>query len=464
VVNEIIDISFGDKSTRNWHLTGGGDPVIPGAVLNAGAPVNITINGNRNSRGGDNSHAMFGGDESGGGVGANPGTWTDKGEVRMYWGFDDATAQPVDEYFAHGDVYVNTVEGGWPATMRWPQFAYMRMGSESGVAFYIAAADGNPKPMKLLLRRTAWWDIDNTGALSPLGQSAAQATIGTDANPAEVIYDLLTHKGYGLGRDPEWINVDSFISAAATLRTEAFGISVLITKAVDAASVIKDILKTIDATLCTSPVTGQLRLKLIRPDYVVADLLHLTASNSSKVKYAPSTWRETVNEVRVTYRRFINTTEKRGFIDDIVTDQDLANYNLTGRVRNLVVDLPYLTDPVNAALACARIRRAYSVPLARYSWRMNREGFTLMQGDAVHAVAEAFGLLSLVLRVTNVNYGTLEEGEIVCEGVQDVFSVTEPTTVVPTTVAPPPAAPAPEDNSGEGTIPENADGVNFGGF
>ncbi len=462
VVNEIIDISFADKSCRNWHLTGGGDPVIDGAITNAGTPEEFSINGNYNGRGGDGSNAMFGGDEQGGGVGADPtNSESDKGHVAMYWGFDDETAQPLDDYLSSADVYDEDCS-------RWPNIAYLRMGSSTGTPFYVAAQDGAPKPMKLLLRRTAWWDRMNTGANSPLGQTPTEATLGVDANPAEVLYDILTHKGYGIGRDPAQLDLDSFTACAETLREEeitdsktGFGISVTLTRPTDAGQVIRDILRTIDATLCTNPVTGKLRLKLIRPDYDVDDLIHLNASNTSGVKYSPNTWKETINEVRVTYRRFINSDDKRGFVDDVITDQDLANYQATGRIRSLAVDLPYITDPDVAALAAARIRRAYSVPLARYSWNMNREGFALMQGDAVVAEELAFGVQDLVLRVTNINYGSLEDGQITVEGVQDVFSVTRPTYAAPTSGWTEPGSTS-TDDSGSSSTPPDAEGVLWG--
>ncbi len=452
VVNEIVDIQFSNKSCRNHKVDGDTDVVMDGSVTNAGMPVDFIIQGNISARTPDSDNPMFGGDEQGGGVGADIDS-QDLGHLCVYWGYDDETAQPVDAYLSTMDVYGDLCS-------RWPNFAYIRMGKDDGTPFYIAAQDAAPKPMKVLCRRTAWWDKDATDAASPLGQTATDATIGTDANPAEVLYDILTHKGYGIGRDPDRIDVDSFVDAAATLKDEAFGISVLLSKPTDADQVIQDILNTIDGVLATNPVTGKLRLKLVRQDYDVDDLPHLTASEISNVRYSPATWAETINEVRVTFRRFINTDTNRGFVNDVATDQDLANFQSTGRVRTLAMDFPYITTAELANMAAARLRRAHSVPIARFSFDMDRTGFSMMKGDVVVADEAAFGVADMVLRITNIDYGSLEEGTIKVDAMQDVFSVTAPTYTTPTTGWTPPDGET-TDDSGSGSTPADADGVDW---
>jgi hypothetical protein len=461
VVNEIIDISFGGKSARNHAILEGGDFALDDPIVNPGTPSDFIINGNNKARSVELSQwPMFGGDEQGGGVGADVDS-QDAGAITMYWGYDDATAQPLDGYLSDMDVYGDHCS-------RWPNYAYMRMGSEGGTPFYIAAGDGTPKPMSVLMRRTAWWDRMATSALSPLGQTAAEATLGYDANPAEVLYDLLTHRGYGIGRDPASIDLDSFTAVAETLRDEVispdktgFGISVTLTKPTDAGQIIRNILLTIDATLATNPVTGKLRLKLIRPDYDVMDLMTISPANSRNSKYSPSVWKETINEVKVTYRRLINDEKRRGFVDDVASDQDQGNWAATGKIRTLPIDLPYITHKDVANITCARIRQAHSVPLARYSTEMMRAGFGLMQGDAVILNDPAWNIEDQVYRVVDINYGSLEDGAISINLVQDVFSVLEATYSTPDTEWEEPEATT-EDNSGEGDTPEDAEGIDTG--
>jgi hypothetical protein len=460
VVNEIIDIKFGEKSCRNHLVFDEPDTVFEG-LTNTGEPADFVIYGNMKARSPELSdNPLFGGDEQGGGVGADVDTG-ERGRCHLYWGFDDATKQPIDTVLADEEIYGD-------ACSRWPGFAHLRMGSEDGTSFYIAAGSATPPPMKLLMRRTAWWESADEGGLSPLGQTPTEATIRHDANPAEILYDLLTHKGYGVGRSPDGLDVDSFIAAAEQLRDEVitdekvgFGISVALTGETEAGSMIQQILKHIDATLCTSPVTGLLRLKLIRADYDVEALPRIDSSNSRDFRYAPSTYAETVNEVQVKFRRFVNDENTRGFVDDIATHQDGANWQATGEIRTAVFDLPFITDPDVAALSSMRRMRAGSVPLARGSWTMNREGYSLMPGDPVIVDESAFGVADLIMRVTSIDYGKLEEGEIRVDAVQDVFGATKAAYTPPASGWTEPDHGETEDESGAGSTPDDAGNVDW---
>jgi hypothetical protein len=338
------------------------------------------------------------------------------------------------------------------------------MGHTDGTPFYIAAGSGVPPAMTVLARRTAWWE----GSTSPLGQSAADATIRYDANPAEILYALLTHHGYGLGRDPATIDVASFTAVAAALLAEpitatktGFGLSVLVASADSAEQTMAHILMHVGAVLATHPLTQLVTLKLIRGDYDVATLPHVTPANATALKYQPGTWSKTFNEIRVTYRHFENTPQYRGFASDIVTDQDLANFQATGRIRSQTVDLPFVTDPDIAALCCARTRRAMSVPLAQVSWKMNREGYALSKGDVVVLDWPGFGIDGAVIRITHANYGKLEAGEISFDGAEDVFAATHSTFPAQGDTAPTLPTAGTTDGSGA-SLPAGAGAVVWG--
>ena len=512
IINEILDIRFGNKSCRNqqiggdrylcvgantginpatlgahwalltsgtastwqgeWSATqayvvgdgvmsgGAQDVVIPGALENAGSPLDVVVKGNYSARNAARADALFGGDAAQGGIGSDPITdgAATKGSMRVYWGAD---AQPLDAVLSGPGVY-------GASCSRWPQIAYLRLGDVNGTPFYIAAGSGVPPNMTLLMRRTAWWEGAETGTLSPLGQTAAAATIRYDASVPEILYALLTHHGYGLGRDPATIDVASFTAVAAALLAEpitatktGFGLSVLVASADSAEQTMAHILMHVGAVLATHPLTQLVTLKLIRGDYDVATLPHVTPANATALKYQPGTWSKTFNEIRVTYRHFENTPQYRGFASDIVTDQDLANFQATGRIRSQTVDLPFVTDPDIAALCCARTRRAMSVPLAQVSWKMNREGYALSKGDVVVLDWPGFGIDGAVIRITHANYGKLEAGEISFDGAEDVFAATHSTFPAQGDTAPTLPTAGTTDGSGA-SLPAGAGAVVWG--
>jgi hypothetical protein len=91
--------------------------------------------------------------------------------------------------------------------------------------------------------------------------------IGPDANPVDVIADILTGTFGKLGLDPALLDYTTFQAAAATLVAEEHGYSRAIADSQDAAATIGEILRQIDATMYEDPRTGTLKLKLIRADY-----------------------------------------------------------------------------------------------------------------------------------------------------------------------------------------------------
>lgn len=434
VVNEVVDMSMDGLSFRNWqpkhpvwgesdnpthHVMSVPIPLAPGgSIMNPGDGSHFTtdIQGDDGAAS-EKTASFFGGNSQQGGIG---------GDIRINWGYD---GQTVDQFLAQASVY------GPDRVSAWPRVCHMRMGGGPFGAevvgprpFYLGANTPTPAPFRAILRRTAWWETP----LSPLGQSALEATLRYDASMPEIVYALLTDPVYGTGRAAARIDLESFQQCAATLRTEVitptktgFGISCVVASVKEIGTVIRECCNTVDASLATSPVTGKLRMKLLRGDYVVDDLVRVTKANSKNFKYAPSASSETVNEVRLTYRRFVDTVERRGFVEDACSSQDLANATAVGRVRTATVNYPMITDPDIAQLVCDRERTMRGVGLAKCSWVGNREFSHLMQGDVVVADQEAFGVANLVLRIVKINYGTLVKGEITIDAVQDVFSVAQ---------------------------------------
>lgn len=445
VVNELIDLNWDEKSARNWHLTfnaSGSLPiwvfpataVIPGAILNTGVPATQYIDGDQDPKG-NVTKAMFGGNQQGGGV---------EGNIGIYWGHD---AQPADSWLSQTFWY------GSSKISRWPRVCYIRMGDDD--PFYLCANSPQPNPMKVILRRTAWWEA----TLSPLGQTAAEATINTyDANPAEVIFDLITNTVYGSGKSQSRLDMASFIACAATFKAEGLGISLAIDKNLPAREVIQNIQEHADCVLSLNPITGLLRLKAIRNDYVVASLLRINSSNSSDLEYSPSSSADTKNEIRATYRRFYNDTERRGFVESTIPGiQDNADWESTGSIRTLIQDFPYFTNVDTTTLAAEKLLLARVTPLAKYKGKMNKDGYKLMIGDPAIIEDPARGSVDVIVRIIRINYGSPDKPEVEFEAVQDVFSVTTSIFAPPAGsgfVDPPPEFEPPTDSAGEGFDPE----------
>ena len=93
----------------------------------------------------------------------------------------------------------------------------------------------------------------NVQELSLVSAGSGISDINGDANPALMIYDLLTHPFYGLRKSAAVIDQSSFDYAARTLANGGLGMSEIIDTATDADSMIGDILATSTALSIAIP-------------------------------------------------------------------------------------------------------------------------------------------------------------------------------------------------------------------
>jgi hypothetical protein len=260
---------------------------------------------------------------------------------------------------------------------------------------------------------------------------------GGDADPAEVIYDILTNPWSRLGLDTSKIDLTSFAAASATLKAENHGYSNVHYQSEDAHDVITGILQQIDATLYWEPTTAKFVLNLIRFDYNPALIPSFDASNILEVaSYSMGSWRETINEVRVKY-----TDRKQQYNTATVVAQSQANaVGNSNRRRPKEISYPGCTSQKLATQLAGRDLNVLSTPLAKISMTVNRDGWMLRPGQVMKVTYPEYGLVNVVFRVAHVDLGQLHDNKVTIEAVQDAFVSTyigqrDPTTpveIVPT--------------------------------
>jgi hypothetical protein len=119
--------------------------------------------------------------------------------------------------------------------------------------------------------------VDGVPVIPPGNPQALVASLrgafgnGPDMNPAHIISECLTNRDWGLGYS--WVEIGaSFNTAADTLYTEGFGLSLIWQQDSSIEEFIASVLDHIDATLFIDRRTGLWELKLIWADYVAAML------------------------------------------------------------------------------------------------------------------------------------------------------------------------------------------------
>lgn len=300
-----------------------------------------------------------------------------------------------------------------------PQPAYR--GVLSLILRQVCVASNNPyiKPWAVRLKRCwrGWYP----------GQAEIMESEGdASANPAHIIYECLTNPSWGMGYPASSIDDASFTAAADTLSDEGFGLNLIWTQQSTIEQFIREVLDHIGGVLTTSPSTGRFVLRLVRADYSVATLPVLDPYNVIELEsFQRAAWGETVNEIVVVY------TDRETFKDATVTVQDLANIQAQGAVVSQTRRYPGITSPGLAARVAMRDLSSVSAPLAKVRLKVNRKAWSLAPGDVFRLEWPPLGIGGIVMRIAAVDGGTLTDGAISIDAVEDVFGLPQASYTAP---------------------------------
>ena len=273
------------------------------------------------------------------------------------------------------------------------------------------------------------WKIEATRIPNGLGLSAGEAELngGLDANPANVAYEVITNAEWGLGRPVAAIDTSNFSAAAATLATEDNGFSMHLERELDAEDMLDELNRHISGVIRVNRTTGKWEIKLARADYDINSVPQILDDDVIEVKqYTGSDWFETTNEVRLVFAdRSNNYKATPAFA------HDQANIEIQGRVVVGRVEYPGVKNTDQAADFASRELRTLSYPLRSATLVVDRKFYAVNRGDVLAWTDTARGLTQLAMRVTEVGYGTIQEGAITLELVEDVFRFEAPTFGAP---------------------------------
>lgn len=339
------------------------------------------------------------------------------GPVDFYWGaFDDPTRTPdpvVNVTPPTLNTYLTPV-----AAPAYPGLCHVVFGLPGAVPNY--PTYGQPqhfqwtkdtpylKPVSFVLTRLpAHLELDCEGAFAP-----------SDANPIQVVYEILTDRYYGLRLDPSLIDYASFAYAASIAEDEMLGVSFALTERTEAIGVIQDVLRHANATLYTDPTTGLLCVWMIREVASPEVLPLFDEGNVRQIEVARSSWRDTLNDVRVTFRQYVERAPTAnedgfiGFISAVVGSQNPAHALHVQETRSHTVDFSMFSRAVLAQRKADELVSELSAPRWSGSGAFDRTAFALFPGSAIRLSFPSYGISSLLARVTRVDYGDLEDGVI----------------------------------------------------
>jgi len=253
----------------------------------------------------------------------------------------------------------------------------------------------------------------------PPGFDSNKKKIGNDANAAYVMVDIFTgdpEMGC-MGLSPSRLNVASFQAMADTLYAEGLGISLLLDSEQSAEEWLRELCRTVDAALYTDPSTGLWTAKLIRADYDPASIPSFVEGDMVEApELITPSWPETLNKVVI---RYLDASQ--GFTIRTAREQDDANRAIRGEEACSTLDFFAISTAANAQKIAARERLTHASPLRKGTFSFNRKGWNLRPGSPFNASWTPSGLSERVFRATSIRYGSLKDGRISVEAVEDVF-------------------------------------------
>jgi hypothetical protein len=263
--------------------------------------------------------------------------------------------------------------------------------------------------------------VDLSRYPNQLGVGSSKHIIDTyDANPVCALYEFMTRSEneFGGGFAESQFNLTNWRTAAEQIHSEGLGISRMFDTSGDVEEIMSDYLNLIDGVINVNMQTGKFELVLARDDYDPETILELTDDDFTEItSFTRGSWADTFNEVKLSY---VDRTQQ--FESIPVAAQDLANASGQAEVRQQTVAIEGLSNPTTANKIIWRELRPVSIPLGKLEAKINRRGYTLYGGAVFKWTSEKYEV-SMIMRVSEVDDGRLQDNTMIIKCVQDVFSL-----------------------------------------
>ncbi len=259
-------------------------------------------------------------------------------------------------------------------------------------------------------------NYDNTYLHAVVSSVGISTAAQWDMNPAHMIYKVLTDTDQGLAEPSATIDDTSFRAAALTLYTERFGLSTQWRNEGPVRDFIGEVCTHAGAVLTLDPQTGLTQLVLLRDDYDAGSLDLIDDDQVIEVvEWQDAADGETVNEVTVEFRERDGSTGS-------VTWPNRASIQQLGRIHQ-TLSFPMISRRELALRVAKRECLQRSSNLSRGKIKVSRHGWDKLPGAVFRFAHAGEGIDELVVRVIDIDLGTLTDGAITVNVIQDIFSL-----------------------------------------
>lgn len=238
-----------------------------------------------------------------------------------------------------------------------------------------------------------------------------------DANPAAILYEILTNKIWGRGLSSDMLDIPSFVAESQYFAANELGMSFTL----EGQAMLGDAVDTIQKHVVAALV--QVGPKIVLKCYLnrataYTPRIRITSDSVKDADVTRPTWASTVNELRCT---FVNRANN--YQTELVQAQDTGNMAAVGRINSTKMDFPAFSSRTTAQLACNRLLGEMSFPAAVLTFKMNRFESRLEPGSFVEFVWKEWseGPMTTYWRVTELNDDAQSDEGITVTLAEDIY-------------------------------------------
>jgi len=225
---------------------------------------------------------------------------------------------------------------------------------------------------------------------------------GYGVNPATVIYDLLTNVQYGLGLAEASINWNSFVNASNYFHKQLYYLNFVINQSVSVRDIIVKIQDWCEGFLIKNESD---EYELIYFQDSDADNPQAIVTDDDMIEFSlrRKSWNDTFNSFTANFTHIYRAGDRipSFFEKKTASIKNEANIQMTGSVRNKVIDLVSFINLEGVNNRLTQIMKKESYPFATASLSVNLKYSFLRRGDVLTINSDEYNFIG-PFRITDI--------------------------------------------------------------
>jgi len=243
------------------------------------------------------------------------------------------------------------------------------------------------------------------------------ANMTNGANPAAVIYDIMTNATYGIGMDPREINLTAFNAAASVWNTKGYGLNFVLNQQNEAQALIEQILNWVGGSFF---IDNNGKFCIYAYNDTDTPVTTLTEDDFVEFSIERQSWSVTYNDLRIKY-----TDANCDYVSKTIGMFDNSNFQVQNIPNQATIDLSCFSDVTTVSKRGWELLKTMSYPGLRLKFKLNEtKSYPIFAGAIVTINHSDYAIADANFRITNMTIGDDDSIEVEYgaeQMVEDIF-------------------------------------------